>query len=143
MEIRLNGGCFDRAPHERGLTNRRTKNGHDDSKDVHSGKGQPAMTDDDSTLMTFLTVAEIAAQLRCSRALVYQLCERGKLSHTRLGLGRGTIRVSLRDMTEFLESSRVSVEKPETPVTPLNLKHLKFPAAGSPAARPAAGKRVR
>ena len=90
-----------------------------------------------------LTVAEVAERLRCSRALVYQLCEKGRLSHMRLGLGRGTIRISLRDLNLFLDASHVDLAKPEQPVNQLHLKHLNHPSAGSPAQQPARDKRVR
>jgi len=66
---------------------------------------------------SLLTAAEVPARLRCSRALVYQLCERGRLSHMRLGVGRGTIRISLRDFNLFLEASHIDVQTPEPPIT--------------------------
>lgn len=70
-----------------------------------------------------LTVAETAERLRCSRALVYQLCERGRLPHHRLGVGRGTIRVSEGDLEMFLEQNRVEAPSPE-PRMPL--KHIRL-----------------
>ncbi len=70
-----------------------------------------------------LTVAETADRLRCSRALVYQLCERGRLPHHRLGVGRGTIRVSESDIESYLEQSRVEAP-PLQPRAPL--KHLRL-----------------
>jgi excisionase family DNA binding protein len=70
-----------------------------------------------------LTVAETAERLRCSRALVYQLCESGKLPHHRLGLGRGTIRVSQTDIELFLEQSRVKAPPPQPR---LPMKHLRL-----------------
>ena len=57
--------------------------------------------------MKLLNVREVADRLRCSRALVYQLCEKGRLSHHRLGIGRGTIRVSEADLQTFLDGSHV------------------------------------
>lgn len=73
------------------------------------------------------TVAEIAKRLKCSPALVYALCEAGKLSHHRLGLGRGTIRVAEEDLTAFLQESRV---KKNQLTTAAALKHIRLPVAG-------------
>jgi excisionase family DNA binding protein len=53
------------------------------------------------------TVAEIARQLKLSPACVYSLCATGRLKHHRLGLGRGTIRVTEEQFTEFLEGTAV------------------------------------
>ena len=71
-----------------------------------------------------LTVTETAERLRCSRALVYQLCESGRLPHHRLGVGRGTIRVSELDIESYLEKTRIEAPPPQ-PRTPL--KHIRLP----------------
>ncbi len=70
-----------------------------------------------------LTVAETAERLRCSRALIYQLCERGRLPHHRLGVGRGTIRVLEGDLELFLKQNRVEAPPAETRMP---LKHLRL-----------------
>ena len=58
---------------------------------------------------TLLTIREVAERLRCSIALVYSLCEKGKLTHVRLGLGRGTIRISSANIEAFIASCTVDV----------------------------------
>lgn len=55
---------------------------------------------------SMLTVAQVAERLQCSPALVYALCAEGKLTHHRLGLGRGTIRVSEEQLRDFLEATK-------------------------------------
>ncbi len=58
--------------------------------------------------MSLLTVREVAERLRCSLALVYSLCEKGKLAHVRLGLGRGTIRIASSDIDAFIVSCTIN-----------------------------------
>ena len=53
------------------------------------------------------TVREVAERLRCSAALVYSLCEKGKLAHVRLGLRRGTIRIASADVDAFIASCTI------------------------------------
>ena len=50
---------------------------------------------------------EKAEQLQVSVATVYVLCNRGKLPHVRIGVGRGTIRIREEDLTDFLETETV------------------------------------
>ncbi len=57
--------------------------------------------------MKLLTVKEAAERLRCSPSTVYQLCEFGKLPHSRIGLGRGVIRIAEGDIEELLRRGRV------------------------------------
>ncbi len=53
-----------------------------------------------------LTVKDIADRLKVSVSCVYQLIESGRLAHHRIGLGRGAIRVSESDLSDFLASNR-------------------------------------
>ncbi|WP_407652641.1 helix-turn-helix domain-containing protein [Aporhodopirellula aestuarii] len=53
-----------------------------------------------------LTVEQVASQLRVSRSLVYSLIEAGKLKCHRIGIGRGTIRLSQADLESFLRNCR-------------------------------------
>jgi excisionase family DNA binding protein len=53
----------------------------------------------------FLTVRQVAEQLKLSVASIYQLCAEGKLKHYRLGLGRGTIRISEEQLQQFLKEA--------------------------------------
>lgn len=75
-----------------------------------------------------MTVATVAKRLNCSQALVYALCADGILPHHRLGLGRGTIRVSETQVVDFLERTKKgggerTVSVPSAPKSPV-LKHL-------------------
>ena len=78
---------------------------------------------DASTSDELMTAQEAAARLKCSRALIYALCEKGKLSHHRLGLGRGTIRISTADLAAFLNESRV---EPSRISSAVGLKHIRL-----------------
>ena len=57
-------------------------------------------------LPKLLTTEEVATHLSVSRSLVYELVVKGKLPHHRVGVGRGTIRISEDDVAEFLRSCR-------------------------------------
>lgn len=54
-----------------------------------------------------LTVAEVAGRLRVSPKTVYDLCGRGLIRTTRVGLGRGRVLISESALAEF----RVEAEK--------------------------------
>jgi excisionase family DNA binding protein len=60
--------------------------------------------------MKLLTVRESASRLGCSEALVYLLCSERRLSHVRLGTGRGTIRVAEEELDAFLKTCRIDVD---------------------------------
>ena len=72
-----------------------------------------------------LTVKDVAARLKISRACVYQLIARGKIAHIRIGCGRGAIRIAEDDLHEFLNSCKVEQEHPRDPHS---LKHIKLRA---------------
>jgi excisionase family DNA binding protein len=69
-----------------------------------------------------LTVTEIAARLKVSRSTIYNAVEAGILSHYRIGLGRGAIRVSEEQLQKFLESTEVE-ETPSTSVRPRDIDY--------------------
>jgi excisionase family DNA binding protein len=48
--------------------------------------------------MTALTVKQTAEQLRVSKATICGLCARKRLTHLRVGAGRGTIRFRPEDL---------------------------------------------
>lgn len=52
-------------------------------------------------------MAEAAALLRVSRSLVYALIESGRLPASRLGKGRGAIRITRVDLFEYVTANRV------------------------------------
>lgn len=59
-----------------------------------------------------MTVHEAAALLEVSPDLVYRLCRAGRLAHSRIGLGRGVIRIERADVEELRQSSRVEAGEP-------------------------------
>jgi excisionase family DNA binding protein len=54
-----------------------------------------------------MTVAEAARLLEVKESTVYTLCRERLLGHRRIGVGRGTIRISRADLDAYIESSRV------------------------------------
>lgn len=80
------------------------------AKSVTQSTSQPAL----------LTVAEVATQLRCSKANVYALVAQGRLRCYRIGAGNGGIRFAETHLEEFLlaaEDSRLTFE--------IDLTHLR------------------
>ena len=77
----------------------------------------------------YLTVREVAQQLRVNPASIYALVETGKLAHHRIGARRGAIRISEADLATYLESChRCSAEErcaPQPPVR-VRLKHIRL-----------------
>ena len=59
-----------------------------------------------------LTVTQVAERLQVSRSIVYALIDARKLSCHRIGLGRGTIRISESDLDAYLKNH---VEPPPAP----------------------------
>ena len=57
--------------------------------------------------MKLLTVRESASRLGCSEVLVYLLRSERRLSHVRLGTGRGTIRIPEEELNAFLKNCRI------------------------------------
>ena len=57
------------------------------------------------------TVAEMAQKLRVSPATVYALCNAKKLAHTRVGVGRGAIRISDEAINNYLSSAKTAPRK--------------------------------
>jgi excisionase family DNA binding protein len=61
-----------------------------------------------------LTVKEASEELRVSASLVYTLCARGRISHYRCGLQRGTIRISKEALQAYLDQTKVTIrERPQ------------------------------
>ena len=89
-----------------------------------------------------LTVIDVAKRLNCSESLVYALCAEGKLLHHRIGVGRGTIRVTEEQLAKLLDDCERRGAR-----TPLELKHIRLNGAGStpagpqPQTEPVKGKR--
>ena len=75
-----------------------------------------------------MTVREVAGRVEISVSLVYRLVESGKLRCTRHGLGRGVIRVSEAQLTDYLALA----ERGPRPASPgsmprgIRLKHIRL-----------------
>lgn len=59
--------------------------------------------------LELLTVAETASFIRISKSLTYALVETGKLPASRLGKGRGAIRILKSDALTYIEQNRIPV----------------------------------
>lgn len=69
-------------------------------------KERPAFPNDE-----FRTVKQPAAFFKMSAAMIYSFCDLKKLGHYRFGEGRGAIRISRADVSDFLKKSRVEQEE--------------------------------
>jgi excisionase family DNA binding protein len=67
----------------------------------------------DKSVPQYLTVREVADRLRVSSSLVYRMVESGKIGCLRIGQGRGAIRVSERDLDQFIEQSQQTPTQPQ------------------------------
>jgi excisionase family DNA binding protein len=54
-----------------------------------------------------LTVQEAAKRLGVSVSLVYELCSRGRITHHRLGVRKGRIRITEEALQRYLDSTIV------------------------------------
>jgi excisionase family DNA binding protein len=73
------------------------------------------------------TVKQTARRLNVSTATVYALISAGKLSCHRVGLGRGVIRISEENITEYLAESRVESDgAATTPAAARKARHLQL-----------------
>ena len=72
-----------------------------------------------------LSVAEAAEQLDVSPSLVYQWCAEKRLPHFRLGRRgrRGTIRIQVDELSEFMKCLRVESAASDEPALG-KLKHI-------------------
>lgn len=77
---------------------------------------------------TLLTVQEAAVRLKVSKSSVYALIDSGQLACHRIGMRRGTIRVSEQDLDAFLEACHVGVleQQPSASGRKLKLKHIQL-----------------
>jgi excisionase family DNA binding protein len=77
--------------------------------------------------MELITVREAARRLEVSTAPVYALCAERKLTHLRVGTGRGTIRIRMEDLVAFIENRKV---EPRISTNATILQHIKLPSGG-------------
>ena len=71
-----------------------------------------------------LTVAEVAKRLKVSCSTVYSLVEQGLLHCHRIGLKRGTIRVTEDQLHAYLKSTEVMPSSS----APAELRHIRVPS---------------
>lgn len=69
---------------------------------------QQLKSSNEAKLPTFFTVNEVAARLKISKALIYQLVEAQSIPCSRFGAGRGTIRFSEHDIQTMVDQSKVN-----------------------------------
>ncbi len=72
-----------------------------------------------------LTVKQAAVRLSVSPTTVYGLCQRRKLRHVRVGLGRGAVRIEEKDLEEYLKGATVGPERVEPSPPREHFKHLR------------------
>ena len=78
-----------------------------------------------------LTITAVAERLGVSAQTVYGLCAARLLRHTRVGRGRGVIRISEEALAEYLRSREVGAgdqAPPPPPATqrPVRVKNLRL-----------------
>ena len=57
--------------------------------------------------MGLLKVTDVAKELNVGKSTVYNLIDANMLKHHRIGLGRGGIRISRKQLDEFLKESEM------------------------------------
>jgi excisionase family DNA binding protein len=72
-----------------------------------------------------LTPRAVAERLGVSLATVYSLLSSGRLHAYRIGVGRGTYRVSEDQLASFLRGAEPTIVPPPVPPRKARLKHLK------------------
>jgi len=79
---------------------------------------------DNNSEQPLITVTDVAARLKVSPSLVYQMVESGKLVVYRIGNGRGAIRFRPEDVEAYLESCRIEKIAPPARKNRPRLKHI-------------------
>ena len=69
------------------------------------------------------TVKQVAEYLTVSETIVYRLIESGELKAHRIGIGRGTIRVSDEQLKDYLEAVETGQDESAS-VPPTRFRHL-------------------
>ena len=72
-----------------------------------------------------MKVQEVAKRLNCSVSTVYELVEAGKLAAYRIGLRRGSIRVTEEQIEAYLASCQSTPLEPKPSSPRIKLKHLR------------------
>ena len=74
--------------------------------DINNSQGQPPL---------LLTVAQVCQRLNMSKSFIYQEVSSGRLEHYQMGRRLSRIRVSERQLSEYLETFRKGLKRVETP----------------------------
>ena len=69
-------------------------------------------------------VSQVAEKLNVSESIVYALIDAGRLACHRIGVGRGTIRVSTEDLNAYLASCREEKGEEPRPAPRPRLRHI-------------------
>ena len=73
-----------------------------------------------------LSVKQVAQRLSVSEASVYRLVETGRLHAHRIGVGRGTIRVSEEQLEQYLTEAQTEVIEPRPRRRKPRLNHIQL-----------------
>ena len=68
-----------------------------------------------------LTVKQVAQRLNVSQSIIYALVEKGQIVCHRIGVGRGSIRISEEDLACYLKSCRNTASSNRPKLRHLNL----------------------
>ena len=58
----------------------------------------------------YLTVADVAQQLGISSSTVYDLARQRKISHCRVGVGRGRLLFTAQDVGDYVKARRIEAD---------------------------------
>lgn len=65
--------------------------------------------------MDAMTIKQAAAKLGVHPDTVYSLCQERRLAFFRIGRNRGTIRISSAQLDDYLKSTEVPAQSPQSP----------------------------
>lgn len=68
-----------------------------------------------------LTVKDVADRLNVSQSIVYALVDAGQIVCHRIGLGRGSIRITEEDLARYLKSCRDATSSSGSKLRHINL----------------------
>ena len=72
----------------------------------------------------YLSVKEVSTTLGVSRGCIYELVEKGRLPHVRIGMGRGTIRILSSALEEYLSEASPSPSRKAKRFGKRSFEHL-------------------
>lgn len=80
-----------------------------------------------------LTVKDAATRLNVAATTIYDLVQKGRLPHFRIGVDRGAIRIDQSDLDAYLNASRAtpnisSIPQRKKRGAPVGFQHLAIPS---------------